>query len=1658
MSWSFRRVRLVLAAVTLLTSTALVQEASAQAKMRMKAVVVPAAVPAPEGPAGLRGGSESDGLSLLKDERGLKDKIKAAVDYIEEKNWAIAIPHLQKIVDLPSDVLVNLPRKNPDGKETFAWTSARIEANRLIATLPKAGLEFYKLTYGAESLALLKKAKASGDPALLAEVMKRFAHTDAGAEAIVLLARYQLDRGNSVPASLCFQKLLSREDADQLPGPVLFYMAVAFHLAGDRDGEKLAWERLKSQNRDITLGKETRSVADLEDYVASLKNSTTTQDASDCQVYRGTLSRSNQLAGGPAFLEERWKQPMIHADNTKTTTQRITQAEQILHRDQNQAVLPAFFPVTATVLKDGQRLPLLLYKSFWGIHAVNMRNGKLEWDAPSTWSIERILDSRDNRKTQTLNHWLNTYIDTRIRPQILFENSTYGTLSTDNEFVYAIDDFLIPPPASVPQMGFPPGGFQQGVGATQEMTEAMHFNRLQAYDLQKGGKLSWEVGSYGEKDELSDTFFLGPPLPLGGKLYVLTEKQQELRLVCLDPHARGKVLSIQTLGTAAANYSQEPTSRRSQAVHLAYSDGILVVPTNTGAVFGINLLENSVVWACFYRDVDETPVAAEPAAGPFPGGRRVPVPAGVVAVGPDGQPLVRTNVHQWKTSAPAIFDGKVVFTAPDQKARSVRCISLRDGTPVWTHRRMDDDLYFAGVFAGKALIVGKRKCRALNLNNGEVAWDLDTGQPSGQGVASGNVYYLPLGEAGKDKEPEICAIDVARGAIVAHTHSRKHEVPGNLLFYEGDVVSQSHKEVVAYPQLKVKIAQMDELIAKNPNDPKGLSERGDYRLDQGDLPGAIDDLQKALRNKPTDEDRVRIRSKLYEALTEYVHWKFNEAEEFLPLYEELCKVDQSGLTEEAQRNAAAAEERKRRSTFLCLVAEGRRNQGKLVEAFEKYQQFAEVARADELTSSMDERGVRANPDVWARGRISAMVAAATPEQRKPLEDLIASRWDKLQSGAGSVEELRQFVRLFGTLSPAGREARFRLVERLVDSKEPTALLEAERELLLLRSPRESPEIAGRAVEALARLYTRRGLLEDAAYCYRMLGSDFAHVKVRDGKTGADLFDEAATDKRLMPHLDEVPMGPIGRVIKAVEEPGVMPHFQNLYRFERIGEPLPYFRRFEVALTYSGQQKFSLIDRNTGKEFWGKPVSETHFLSLTHGSGAPNAPRFACRTMGHLVVLPAGHMVFGIDPISQQVLWEKNLTPASAIAPANGQPWQSLTIDPKDGTLLVTHHDGFAQRIGQTGSLESNVVCVQTKEALEALDPLTGKTLWQRTDVAPRASLFADDQHIFVVESATDGTPTASRVFRAADGVAVKAQGFASAYAKRLHTFGHDLLISEPSPTGTLTLRLYDILEGKDLWSQTFPAKSVTLTSEDPSLTGAIEPDGKVHVLDARTGKAVLVTDKGYDYENPRTGVEPGSLANSPTITLLADARFLYLAFQAQPDMNVVRFGPVQSQLMASQGLRAVPLNGRLYAYERGSGKFAWPVEAANQTIMVERFAEMPILVLTSRYSKMPNAPGRFGNVQQVMAIQTIDKRTGKTLYLSKDEGNNQVLAFHEVRLDTRAGKVELISQMKSIVHYLHGEMAGGMGSTGEPQQGPVGSRSVPGKMLPVDVPQVEIKK
>jgi outer membrane protein assembly factor BamB len=385
---------------------------------------------------------------------------------------------------------------------------------------------------------------------------------------------------------------------------------------------------------------------------------------------------------------------------------------------------------------------------------------------------------RELRYHPYLASWVTGYLVKN--PHHIYENRALGTLSTDGSRLYAFEDLPFPPypmrsastgrrPAMVLETYFGP-----------DLTDPAHHSRLLALDAESG-KLVWETGGRGDAEggALCDSHFLGPPLPLSGRLYGVVEKNQELRLVCLDA-VRGDLLWTQPL-TVPATRLLADVGRRVQALRLVCGDGILVCPTHAGAVVGVDLFQRSLAWAYPYRD-DALPADWEQA-----GWRRG-------RSGPRELPRLRED---WKAATVILHGDRVVLTAPDTTA--VHCLDLRSGALLWKAERTEDDLSLAGVFGDKVLLVGRQSCRALGLANGKPLWAVPTGVPAGQGVAAGRVYYLPLRAALPEKQPAVYVLDLDRGTVLERTPAPPGEVPGNLALCDEGVLSQTVLGVTAYP-------------------------------------------------------------------------------------------------------------------------------------------------------------------------------------------------------------------------------------------------------------------------------------------------------------------------------------------------------------------------------------------------------------------------------------------------------------------------------------------------------------------------------------------------------------------------------------------------------------------------------------------------------------------------------------------------------------------------------------------------------------------------------------------------------------------------------------------------------------------------------------------
>ncbi|MBY0524852.1 MAG: PQQ-binding-like beta-propeller repeat protein [Gemmataceae bacterium] len=746
------------------------------------------------------GGSTHGQPITLQTDRKATQVMTKGQELIEEKEWSKAAEALQFLLNGGEDGFVQITREGPGQKPTTLWVSVRCEANRLLGTMPGEGLKVYEGMYGREASARLTEARTRNDMQMLADVAQRYLHTQAGIKATELIATRFLERDEPMMAALYFERLITGPHGPEMSPAVLLKAALSFYRAGDKASGDDTWKLLVAKaKRDGGINIQGQIVS-VDRVREELDKGTvsTPRFTFDTPYYRGSANRTNQSVGGPVSLEPVWSHSTLLARGDGRPPWIETAINEGVRQLEAKGHLPlhAFHPLATN--------GLVIYRTYDGVYTVNLKEKefehrgeklKIKAGEPGWWSNTdggiAGLTGEANKKG-VLDGWKQQYNQWQGPTHSLFDNSVTGCLSSDGVRVYAVDDLILQPhPFTIQQQRMMFMGNQNNqFGALKDMVER---NTLKAYHLEYGS-LRWELGGRHDTSDLKDSFFLGAPLPMNGKLYLLNEKDGALRLVCLeckDANEKNppppEIVWKQELATAKDKIHYD-FNRRLHAAHLAFGDGVLVCPTNAGTVLAVDLLTHSLVWAHSYRE----PAPVDPKVKPNQ------------FFNPNAANQLYL-LNEWKNSAPAIQHGKVVFTAPDSKG--IFCLNLKDGREVWKNERAADELYFAGVFHGKAIIVGKNHLRALNLLDGKEVWKVsNTGTPSGQGVASDNVYYLPVKSTADTKEAGVVAIDLAKGAIVSTTKAikkdGKFEVPGNLIFADGQLISQTLTSIVCYPVLK----------------------------------------------------------------------------------------------------------------------------------------------------------------------------------------------------------------------------------------------------------------------------------------------------------------------------------------------------------------------------------------------------------------------------------------------------------------------------------------------------------------------------------------------------------------------------------------------------------------------------------------------------------------------------------------------------------------------------------------------------------------------------------------------------------------------------------------------------------------------------------------
>ncbi len=1602
----------------------------------------------------LRPPDDDELVIRLPYDRDARRQLTVAADYLKFKTipWPTVCELLQRILDSKSDSFYTVAYEI-NGNKKWTRVSVKTEANRILSTFPKDGLEVYQQLFGQDATKELEAAKKDDyDLAGLSDVSQRYFHTKAGAQATILLGTIYLERGNYLEAAYSFERLLVRPDADDvLSGRTLYKAALAMkHSEDPRHAESLKQvmsrlSRIIAKDGDVVIGRRSLSIeqiqAELEQPFVTIRPSAY---LTEWAMRYGNISRNATVDGGAPFLEPLYTPTRMIDKSRYAEREQPSDAEdwikaelEAVYDKRAKFPLPAFFPVATP--------NTIMFRAYDGVYCYATHDhirrgtpkkaGQLLWYSGATYGMQQLADTNHyqdgGEARRNAITWWETY-KLMAASSILFENPVIGSLVHDGTNVYFLDDIALPPPPAFqnPNNGFQPvpppnhGPVADGVRASQ----------LVAVNMQSGS-VSWALGrptrtsessslnvepklpppeplNEEEADKSTDAYrlcidavFLGPPLPLNGRLYIMMEPGNggQIRLVCLDPqvmvHPKDYPhLSVPTLvwsqklGKPNSEISKDPF-RRFQGTFLAAGEGILICPTNSGAVIAVDVMSRSLLWAHAYRKMEAPPANPNTARGVT------------------NQQLPDTR---WRSAAPIVSGGRVVLAAYD--STKLECLDIRTGQLLWELPRDPLDLYVGGVVNDKVIIVGRSKIRAYHLNELDpkspdspmplLAWQGSEAipAPTGHGVAGRGLFFVPVRKdnAGEGTVPaaEIWGINVENGQVVSKTVARPKAGDdrersealarygiGNLIYQDGTVFSQSPWEVAAYPQLDVMRAAMDKRLKEDPNDPIGLTERGVLLLDEGRLKDAISDFKSAETNGANADTKKKIRENLYIAYTELLKADFASAEQYLPEYELLCEAP-AEIGDPARR---AEESLVRRRLYLDLLAKGREKQGRLAEAFDHYLALATLG-GDKLRPDPEDPSVKVRSDVWARGRIDGMIRRTNdPAARQVLESRVTKQWEAVKDG-NDLNGLRDFVTVFGPYFPVGSEAELKLAEMLLATNNEADAREAQTLLAHLRVTAEAPAIRGKATETLARLMIRSGLMEDAVALYLQLGKDYADVPIRDGKTGADFLTELLTDKRLLPYL-EPGRYPLPTRVKA-EQMGADQRGQTgaIFEIEPTGELLPSYRRLRFVMDLTGQNGGSgwsvrAIDRITGQE-----RARFNNLAAVPISTPGNIPfsNFFLGS-GHLVTYQLGTMVYCMDLSERKERWKINLM-TDPPPGANQNP----QIMVQNNEVVVRYPNNTYISLANRVVLQPGYCCLLTQDGLEVFDPINkDRKLWTRRGIPEGTQVFGDARHLLLVEFGEGRKPVSTRLLRAVDGMAVENTRDVSKMltsATSYQIFGRTILLQEGTGDRPRVVRLYDVAAGKDLWRKEYDSKAVFLSSQDPEWTGAVKSDGTVEVLNLQTGATVANLQIDPDQLNDH-------LAEAVSAQLFTDRERFFVTLERE--LNAANKNLMQ---IYSFSLRNQMVNGPMYCFDRNTGKRLWFTEDASilesQRLILDQFADLPIVVFASPLIEQNNP-----NVRRVTyKVVIIEKERGKVIFNRGVQHNGNV--FQSMSVDPRTGTID----------------------------------------------------
>lgn len=1185
---------------------------------------------------------------------------------LELKAWKIALEQLQQVLDQPNHRISLGPGRS---------RLSRDEIHRIISTLPKDARQSYELQFGVVAEQAFKAAKQQGQLTGIADVASRYLNTKAGMEAADYLAGAHLDRGEWIASALWYQRVLSIDPKPDRPAFWFLKAAIAFEHAGlDSLSERMLGE-LKGLES-IQIADRPASPMDVVSKMNAIPQSSPLR-VSEWPQFRAVSSRSAVQSGGIPILVPQWEMSSTNSISVQNQVRELTNdlrraGETILPVVQPTVIGNRFFVRTMNgvmVVEWDSERETDRFRQVWQTRQENTPEQLVTGLVNSKESLFSV--GRENREISLINDYSGSNPEVHPLTGLLYRNGMYGMVSADRKRLYV-------PERHAWLSRYQPGYFstRSNVESRDPLKREWSSNSLSAYDLETG-RLTWEIGgrSFGEdfKFPLAGYYFFGPPLVVNDSLYVVGERDNQIRLICLEDgtgHPRWSTPIGFSLHEPAVDLG-----RRWWTAQPALSDGIMVVPNTTGWLLGVDLTTHAVIWETRFT---------KPSRNQNSGSQRTK--EGIV----ESQSLD----GQWHLSAPVIVGNRVYHTP--RESDKLMCLRLVDGDVIWEIPKGDlvsllhadnQQLIFATTYGLQCYDAVEEK----------VLWEYRSKQEkvtlSGLPAITETDIYAPWSDA------SLTQISRADGKLIERSVQPPEAEPlGNLRFADNYLISASPLRTVVF-ELKSSFDQkLASRLAADPNDSWGLLQKAQLSQLEGDPKKTLELVSSLDREALSAHDRQKQNELIYHSLVSLIRSDLNNSAKFL------------------ERLQSMELNRERRREVIQLELDRMVSLGHYQEAFERYLNFSEQNEIGSLVPERPESRYRLQYAILLKRGLKRILEKCPSDVRTTLHQKIESMVETVNLDDQSA--VRRLLLLFPE-HPAIETLRFKLARRAVEQSELSIAEYHYRSLLNSPIP---THVADAAFE-LDELYQQF----ERHSARRQLRGQMRDIFNRENSSSSGLPNSSQTD---MTQTSLTDLADWGDFSLDMHQGALSYQVMNQYRYRMIGDPLPMLP--DIRYDYnSSSERLQIHSTTDPDDLWSVPLRNSGSISSRKRGLVRSLGHvmFVIQSNNVTAISPLERRVLWNRSLQSNLKFVNQRSYSSYGSSIPGlvtgsqfnQEYSAVNRQQKDPVIALT----------------PDLICVRSQRELQAFHPLTGELLWTIEKISSGSQIISNGNLLYILNPSTE---------------------------------------------------------------------------------------------------------------------------------------------------------------------------------------------------------------------------------------------------------------------------------------------------------------------------------